>query len=75
MGATSQKSIKTILDSKYSFSHPKSSLPFQVSVWRYTEEELESGSQPDGISMKWPFKFYADEGYIVALIENRATKE
>ena len=25
--------------------------------------------------MKWPFKFYADEGYIMAFIENRSAKD
>lgn len=72
MGATTQKSIKNITEAKYSFSHPKSRTPLQLSLWKYTEEELEKHSNPPGVSLKWPFKFYSDEGYILAVIENRA---
>lgn len=72
MGATTQKSIKNIIEAKYSFSHPKSRAPIHLSLWKYTEEELEKHANPPGLSLKWPFKFYSDEGYILALIENRA---
>jgi hypothetical protein len=60
MGATTQKSIKGIIDSKYSFSHPKSNSPLQISIWKFTEEELENLVPLEGSPMKWPFKFYSD---------------
>lgn len=68
MGATTQKSIKNIIESKYSFSHPKSDYPLQISVWKFCDEELESMAPLEGTPLKWPFKFYSDEGYIMALI-------
>jgi hypothetical protein len=40
MGAATQKSIKNIIESKYSFVHPKSHYPLQLSCWRFTEDDL-----------------------------------
>ncbi len=40
MGASTQKPIKNIIQSKYSFVHPKSQYPIQISCWKFTEEEL-----------------------------------
>jgi len=40
MGATSQKSVKDIVKSKYSFVHPKSQFQQQISCWKFTDQEL-----------------------------------
>jgi len=37
MGATTQKSLKNIIEAKYSFTHPKSQLPLQLCCWKYSE--------------------------------------
>lgn len=68
MGAATQKSIKNIIEAKYSFVHPKSHYPLQISCWRFTEEDLERKIDSDGEGVRWPFKLYSDEGYIFACI-------
>ena len=70
MGASTQKSIKNITQGKYSFVHPKSQYPLQISCWKFTEEELEHRLDCEGEALRWPFKLYSDEGYLFACIEN-----
>ena len=70
MGVTTHKPFKNIIDSKYSFSHPKAHLPLQISGWKFVQEELQAAKPCLGEPMRWPFKFYSDEGYIITTINN-----